>query len=154
MQEQKNYSEVSMMAQATLTFLLGIFTRKLFSTKHGNFEVKAEGPREANLNYLEIQDQYLSTFDNMLIICTPQNSIRPTAIGQRDENPRLCWLPIGSTRHYVNKRVSDIGRDLSEGLCDWLRALCAQIPPDGKGWEGKWTQANESGVGSRWVWVM
>lgn len=130
------------------------FTRELFSTKLGKNKVKPEGPREANLNYLEIQDQYLSTFDNMLIICTPQNSMPPTAIGQKGENPLLCWLPIGSSRLYVNKRVADIGRDLSEGVCDWLRALCAQIPPDGDGREGKWRQANESGADSRRIWVM
>lgn len=84
MQEQeKNYSEVSWMAHTTLTFLFGIFTVYLFSSEGGKkkIEVKPEGPREVNLNYLEIQDQYLSTFDNMLIICTPQNSIPSTAIG-------------------------------------------------------------------------
>lgn len=91
MQEQKNYSEVSCTAHTTLTFLFGIFTRELFSTKHGKkIKVKPEGPVEANLNYLEIQDQYLSTFDNMLIICTPQNSIPPTAIGWWSQNPLLC----------------------------------------------------------------
>lgn len=58
------------------------FTVYLFSSKHGKkIKVKPKGPREVNLNYLEIQYQYLSTFDNMLIICTPQNSIPSTAIG-------------------------------------------------------------------------
>lgn len=99
----------------------------------GKAEVKPEGPREVNLNYLEIPDQYLSTSDNMLIICTPQNSVPPAVIGQRGRNPAVCRLPIGPTGLYVNKRVSVIGWDLSEPCCDWLRALCAQIPRDGQG---------------------
>lgn len=79
--KKKNYREVSLMVQTALTFLFGIL-RVIFSPpKHSNNQGKAEGPREAKFNYLEIRDQYLSTFDNMLIICTPQNSIPTTAIG-------------------------------------------------------------------------
>lgn len=69
------------MVQTALTFLFGILRVNYSPPSTEKNKVKPEGPREANFNYLEIQDQYLSTFDNMLIICTPQNSIPPTAIG-------------------------------------------------------------------------
>lgn len=87
MQEQGNYGEVSWMAQTTLTFLFGILRFNYSPASPGKkIRVKPEGPREVNLNYLEIQDQYLSTFDNMLIICTPQNSIPFPAIGWKGQN--------------------------------------------------------------------
>lgn len=112
---KKNYSEVSPVAQTERhsPFSSAFFTRKLFSTRHGEFKIKVkpEGPREANLNYLEILDQYLSTFDNMLIICTPQNSMPPAAIGWRGQNPLLRRLPIGPRGLHANERVADIGRD-------------------------------------------
>lgn len=80
---RQNYSEVSCAAhKTTLTFLFGILRVDfILPQTRKNTKVKPKGPREVNLNYLEIQDQYLSTFDNMLIICTPQNSRPRPAIG-------------------------------------------------------------------------
>lgn len=76
-ESKKSNSEVKLAGQTALTFLFGIL-RVNYSSPSVGSNPKVQ---ERNLNYLEIQDQYLSTLDNMLIICTPQNSIPPTAIG-------------------------------------------------------------------------
>lgn len=79
-ESKKNNSEVKLAGQTALTFLFGIL-RLNYSSPSATNVGSSPKVQERNLNYLEMQDQYLSTFDNMLIICTPQNSIPPIAIG-------------------------------------------------------------------------
>lgn len=73
----------------------------------------------------------------MLIISTPQNSVPPSAIGWKAQNPAPWGLLIGWAGSYVNERAVPIGWD-SAACALWLaaRSLCAD-PTRWRGLRGK-----------------
>lgn len=161
-ERRKNYSEVSRMGrrgkkrkkddthlslrhfctQITLQPTLQKIKGQTRRSNGGEFEL----PR--------IQDQYLSTFDNMLIICTPPKHYTSCSHWlerwEFSPAPTPDWL-IPSVCKY--ERAVDWSSFLGGRL--WLaeRSLCTD-PTRCRGREGKWRQANECGVVSRRIWVM